>query len=266
MNLIGQIVKDFWSARNLIFSLAKNDFKTRYAGSYFGMFWAFANPIMTILIFWFVFEVGFRSTAVRGVPYILWLCCGLIPWFFFSDAWANITGSFLDYSYLIRKVFFRVSALPIIKLLAALFVHGFFLGILLIMFLLYGYTPTWYWLQIPYYLFCTIVLLLGTGYFTASIAPFFRDTQQIVGIILQFGMWINPIMWPVDVLSEQYQWILLANPMAYIVEGYRHVFIQPVWFWEHFDALVVFWVGAIPLLLLGGLVFRKLRPHFADVL
>ena len=100
--MIGQVLKDFWAARNLIYNLAQNDFKTRYAGSYFGMFWAFVNPVITILVFWFVFQVGFRSSSVQGVPFILWLSCGLIPWFFFSDAWANVTGSFIDYSYLIR--------------------------------------------------------------------------------------------------------------------------------------------------------------------
>lgn len=264
--MIGQVLKDFWAARNLIYNLAQNDFKTRYAGSYFGMFWAFVNPVITILVFWFVFQVGFRSSSVQGVPFILWLSCGLIPWFFFSDAWANVTGSFIDYSYLIRKVFFRVSALPLIKIIAALFVHGVFLGILLIMFVYYGYTPTWYWVQIPYYLLCTLVLLLGTGYITASIAPFFRDTQQIVGIGLQFGMWITPIMWPVHMLPQDIQWILLLNPMAYIVEGYRQVFIQGKWFWEQAASMAMFWGLTIFLLFIGGYIFHKMRAHFADVL
>lgn len=69
----------------LIFELAKNDFKTRYAGSYLGMFWAFIQPFMTIAVYWFVFEVGFRSgSRPDGTPFILWLTCGMIPWFFFQ--------------------------------------------------------------------------------------------------------------------------------------------------------------------------------------
>lgn len=266
MGMLAGVVRDFWAARRLIFALAKNDFKTRYAGSHFGMFWAFVNPVMTILVFWFVFQVGFRSSAVQGVPFILWLSCGLIPWFFFSDGWANVTGSFIDYSYLIKKMVFRVSALPLIKITAALFVHGFFLAILMLLFLLYGYSPTWQWLQIPYYLFCTVALMIGTGYLTSAVAPFFRDTQQIIGIGLQFGMWITPIMWPAEMLPPEFRWLILVNPMAYVVDGYRQVFIGGGWFWERPVGLAVFWAATLALLCLGGWVFRRLRPHFADVL
>ena len=76
-------LKDFWNLRNMILDLALSDFKTRYAGSYFGMIWAFVQPIVTIIVFWFVFEVGFRAARVSDVPFILWFSCGLIPWFFF---------------------------------------------------------------------------------------------------------------------------------------------------------------------------------------
>ena len=79
--LPGEIYKN----RKLVFSLAKNDFKTKYAGSYFGTIWAFIQPIVTICVYWFVFGLALRNGSDKGVPFVLWLIAGLIPWFFFQE-------------------------------------------------------------------------------------------------------------------------------------------------------------------------------------
>ena len=118
---------DLYKNRRLVMKLAKNDFKTRYAGSYFGTFWAFVQPVVTILVYWFVFSVGFRSnTDELGVPFVLYLVAGIVPWFFFSDALSGGTNSLLEYNYLVKKVVFNISVLPVVKIISALFVHGFF--------------------------------------------------------------------------------------------------------------------------------------------
>ena len=94
---------DLYKNRRLVMKLAKNDFKTRYAGSYFGTFWAFVQPVVTILVYWFVFSVGFRSnTDELGVPFVLYLVAGIVPWFFFSDALSGGTNSLLEYLSLIH--------------------------------------------------------------------------------------------------------------------------------------------------------------------
>ena len=100
-------VKELYHNRRLIFSLAKNDFKTKFAGSFFGVFWAFVQPVITILIYWFVFSVGFRSGGVADCPFALWLTAGLVPWFFFSEAWNGATNSLMEYSYLVKKWYLR---------------------------------------------------------------------------------------------------------------------------------------------------------------
>ena len=96
---------DLYKNRRLVMKLAKNDFKTRYAGSYFGTFWAFVQPVVTILVYWFVFSVGFRSnTDELGVPFVLYLVAGIVPWFFFSDALSGGSNALLEYDYLVKKV------------------------------------------------------------------------------------------------------------------------------------------------------------------
>ena len=134
------------------------------------------------------------------------------------------------------------------------------------MFIYYGYTPTLYWIQTLYYLFATSVLILGLSWVTSSVVVFFRDIGQFVTMIIQFGFWLTPIFWNIDTIPKQYHWIIQLNPMAYIVDGYRNSMIYHKWFWEDMGMTIYFWIVTLVIFVLGGLTFKKLRPHFADVL
>ncbi len=264
--LIYWFLRDIVSSRRLILDLAKNDLKTRFLGSYLGIVWAFVQPLTTILIFWFVFQVGFKSAPVGDFPFILWLLCGMIPWFYISESIQGGTTSVIDNSYLVKKVVFRVSILPIIRIVSGLFVHALFIGVLFLMFALYGYPISIYNLQVFYFLFCTIVLVLGISWITSALIVFLRDLSQIVGIIIQFGFWLTPIFWSFKIMPEKYHFMFKLNPVYYIIEGYRDTFINHVWFWEHYNLTLSFWTMTLTLLTAGILLFRKLKPHFADVL
>lgn len=136
----------------------KNDFKTKYAGSYLGIVWAFIQPIVTILVYWFVFSVGLKAGTVSDYPFVLYLVSGIIPWFFFQDALNGGTNALIEYNYLVKKVVFKISILPIVKIISALFVHVFFVAFALLLCACYGYTPSLYTLQIIYYSVCTFLL------------------------------------------------------------------------------------------------------------
>jgi ABC-type polysaccharide/polyol phosphate export permease len=257
---------DIFRSRRLIFELAKKDLQNRYLGSNLGIIWAFIQPAITILIFWFVFQVGFKSAPVGNFPFILWLICGMIPWFFFSESFMSATNSVLDNSYLVKKIVFRVSILPIIRIVSSLFIHLFFVIIIFVMFILYGYMPSIYNLQVIYYLFATIILVLGLSWITSSLVIFLRDLGQIIGILIQFGFWMTPIFWTLKTVPEKYQFILKLNPVYYLIEGYRDSFINHSWFWEHYNLTVNFWFLTGMVFFAGVLLFKRLRPHFADVL
>ncbi len=259
-------IKDIYQGRRLIIELAKNDLKNRFLGSYLGIVWAFVQPIVTILIFWFVFQVGFKSAPVEDFPFILWLICGMIPWNFFSESLLGSTTSILDNSYLVKKIVFRVNVLPMVRILSSLFIHLFFIAVIFIMFLVYGYKPSIYNLQVIYYLLALIVFILGLSWITSSLVIFFRDLGQIIGIIIQFGFWLTPIFWSFNIMPEKYHFIFKLNPMYYIVEGYRDSFINHVWFWHHYNLTINFWMITCGVLIVGILLFKKLRPHFADML
>ena len=165
-----------------------------------------------------------------------------------------------------KKWFFRVSLLPIIKLISALIIHLFFVGILVIMFAGYGYLPTIYTLQVVYYLFAACCLLLGIAWLTSALSVFLKDIGQIVGMILQFAFWGTPIFWSYKILPAKYLFWLKLNPAFYIIEGYRDCFIYHRWFWENPSQTLYYWTLTGVVMICGAIAFKKLRPHFADVL
>jgi teichoic acid transport system permease protein len=270
---ITEIPRDVWSNKRLILQLAKNDFKTRFAGSYLGIFWAFVQPVITIFVYWFVFEKALHSGAQAtkagiAVPYVLWLIAGLVPWFFFSEALNSATSAMLEYSYLVKKVVFTIDILPVVKVVSCLFVHLFFIGFTVVMYTINGFYPTAHMVQILYYSFAMFILVIALAYFTSAVVIFFRDLSQIIAIVLQVGVWFTPIMWNIDAmsLSGPITFILQLNPMYYVVMGYRDSLINNVWFFEHGTLTIYFWSVVVGLFILGSVVFRRLRTHFADVL
>ena len=261
-----RFLRDIYQNRRLLKDLVKNDFKSRYLNNYLGILWAFIQPTISVLIFWFVFQVGFKAAPVQDVPFILWLVAGMIPWFFLSEALPSATNAILDNSFLVKKIVFRVSLLPIVKITSAVIVHLFFMVFMMSMYIIYGYEPNLYWLQMFYYLFSAIMLLLGISWITSSVVIFFRDLGQLVSMSIQFGFWLTPIFWSLTMVPQEYRWLFELNPAHYITQGYRDALINHVWFWEKPMEALLFWGITLVFFALGAIVFRKLRPHFADVL
>ncbi len=257
---------EIFENRQLILKLAGNDFKTKYAGSYLGIFWAFVQPVVTVLVYWFVFSVGFRSGRVADVPFVVYLVSGIVPWFYIQDLLNSGTNALIEYSYLVKKVVFKISVLPMVKAISALFVHAFFIVLTIVICALYGIWPSLYTLQVLYYFFCMFVFGLGITYGTCAIVIFFRDLSQIISIILQIGVWTIPIMWNLDMVPAKYHFIFKINPMFYIVNGYRQSMYGHVWFWQDLKLTIYFWAVTMVLFVIGSVIFKRLKVHFADVL
>ena len=262
---------ELWQNRNLIWKLAKNDFKKRYAGSYLGAVWAMAQPVVTVAMYYVVFDKIMGNASPRlgngtEVPYVLFLTAGLVPWFYFTEALNNGTNALMEYNYLVKKVVFKISILPIIKIIAATFIHAFFVCILLLVAAIYGYYPTVYTLQIFYYSACLFIFVLALSYSTCAIVVFFRDLSQIISIALQIGMWATPILWNLNDLNPTWTFIVKLNPLVYIVNGYRSAIYEHEWFFQDFFSTMYFWIVTVVLFGIGALIFKRLKVHFADVM
>lgn len=267
-----QLPAELWQNRRLIWKLSKNDFKKRYAGSYMGAVWGFAQPLVTVLMYYLVFDKIFGTKAIElrsgvEVPFALFITAGLVPWFFFSEALSQGTMSLIEYSYLVKKVVFKISILPVIKVIAATFSHLFFLGLAILLACIYGYYPSVYLIQVVYYAMCLFLLVLAMSYTTCAVVIFFRDLSQIIAICLQIGIWATPILWSLDSIHNQVVVTLLKlNPLVYIVNGYRESVYGHHWFFEDVSGTLYFWGITVALFLLGAAIFKKLKIHFADVI
>ena len=259
-----KLIREIYEDRRLLIDLSTKDVQRRFSGTYFGMVWGILQPLMTIIVYWAVFQFGFRSGDVDGIPFILWFISGIVIWLFISESFSLASNSFLKYNYLIQKVKFNINILPLVKILSSFYIHLFFFVIVLLVCAIFGYYPTVRLLQILYYMAATIALVFALSLLTSSIVVFFRDLNQIINIILLIGMWGTPIAWNMSMFSPKVQMALKLNPFYYLVEGYRDAILGRRWFWERPMLGLYFWIVTIIVLVIGINVYTRLKPHFAD--
>lgn len=259
-------INHFFNHLLTIFRFAKNDLKKRYAGSIGGMLWAYIQPLVAILVFWFVFEVGFKNPPVDDMPFILWLVPSYVAWSYANDAINQSSNVLYEYSYLVKKVKFKIHILPLIKVATSLIVHTFFIAFCFVLFLGYGYPIHIAWLQIFYYTFALTMLLTGISWLVSSLSVFWKDISQIVNVILQIGFWMAPVFWNPESMNETVVFILKFNPFFYIVQGYRDCFTTHSGFWNYELLTPYFWCLTTIIFIVGAVVFKKLSKHYPDLL
>ena len=250
---------------NTLIQLSRNDIKAKYSNSLLGVIWAFAMPLVTILVFWYVFQLGFKNLPVGDAPYILWFSAAYVPWIFFVDVTTFGCNSLVEYSFLVKKIKFNIQYIPVVKVISALFVHVFFVAFLFVMYFVYGYKFELYNLQVIYYSIAICALGLGLVWLLAAINVFFKDLNSLYNVIIQIGFWVTPILWNEETMvNDSVRRVLSANPMHYIVNGYRDSMLFHRWFWENPYETASFWAITIAFWVIGRLVFKKLSPFFAD--
>lgn len=264
-SLIVEIIKN----RKMIFDLAKSDFKKRFAGSFFGVVWMFVQPLATVLVYTLIFQVGFKSVPpIPNIPYVVWLITGLVPWFYFQDTLIQNTNCLYEYNYLVKKVVFNVELLPVIKMISCMFAHICFIFIMFLVLIIAKVPITINYIFIIYYSMMLSILTLGLSYFTSAINVFFKDMSQIVNILLQFGIWMCPIMFDESLFANRAPFVLKLlklNPFYYIVKGYRYSLIGAEF--NSFPKLTVYYIVVMTIVFYFGYkLFKGLKKHFADVL
>jgi ABC-type polysaccharide/polyol phosphate export permease len=262
-----KFLKDSFQKRFILFQLIRRDIKNKYIGSLLGFIWTIIQPLIMMFIYWFVFTVGFKAGSIGdGIPYIAYFTTGIIAWNFFNEAINSSTNVFQEYSYLVKKINFKISILPIVKILSALVFHLIFIGVVILILVISKIPFSFYWFQTLYYMIAMMVLLLGLSWITSSLNVFVKDISQILTIVLLFLFWLTPIFWDFNIIPPKLQILFKLNPMFYIVDGYRNSFIYHVPFWVNYKFAIYYWVFTGLALLMGAYLFKKLKPHFADVL
>lgn len=257
-------IKQIYLNRGIIWQLTKRDFKTKYVNNIFGLSWAILEPLAMMVILWFIFTFV-RTGRSTDVPFAIYLLTGLIAYDFFNKALNSATRSIANYAFLINKVSFRSAFIPIVKISSEVMLHFIIIAIVGLILVLNGIPITVFWLQIFYYLFATIFFLVGLTWLTSSISLFFPDLNYIITITMRVLFFFTPIFWDASMVPQEFLIYIRLNPLYYIVTGYRDSFLYSIPFWEHAYGSIYFWGLSAFIFVLGVIVFKKLRPYFADV-
>lgn len=261
------MLKDIWNHRTLIWAFVKRDLKGRYIGSTIGFLWSVIQPLVMILIYAILFskimeQKAAGSTGLGSLGYVVYLCAGILPWMTMQDTFIRSCGIFIENASLIKKV-----AFPPVILVAYVVLVGFInlligFSVFFIVMLIAGVKFGAFLLLLPVSLFIYLLFLFTFSLILATFHIFFRDTQQIVSLIMTIWFWATPIVYLPKIIPKNLQWIVEVNPANFLVNIFRDpIYANQFYHWREAS---VFLLSTIIILILGGAMFRKLRKHIPD--
>lgn len=263
----GQFLRNIIERRNLLYQLAKRDFRQRYIGSAAGWLWGLVHPLVMLASWTFVFQYCMKSEMPAGSltsNYTVFLLCGYLPWMLFQETVTRSANSLLEHSNLITKTLFPSEMLPISVFISSLANHvlALLLSLVAIAWFEGGVSP--YALLLPFYMALIGLLGVGIGWIFASLQVYVRDTAQAVLVLLTFWFWMTPIFITEDKIPEGMRFVIRGNPMSLFVRAYRERLLSTAM--PAFDELAILIAWSVSAFILGGLFFRHLKRGFADVL
>lgn len=262
-NFLGKL----YLQRGLILNFVVRDLKSRYVGSFMGLFWSVIHPIVLLVSYTFVFSIifGIRPQPDAGTTsFPLLLFCSILPWLFFQDTLQRSSTIIIDNANLVTKTLFPSEILPLVVLLSSFVNHLIGFAILLcIIFFVLGKVSIFI-LLVPVYLFLLMLFTLGISWFVSSLNVFVRDISQVLSVILTFWFWFTPIFYSTNRFPPKLLFLIQFNPLAHIVTGYRDCMLRMRM--PDLNILAVLALSSLAVFVLGGLFFRKTKREFVDVL
>ena len=255
------VFKDLYKYRELLKTSVQKDVRGKYKKSVLGVLWSFLYPLLQIAVYAFVFGTILGASEDN---YAVFICCGLIPWTFFSSTINRCAFTMIENSNILKKVYFPREILPI-SVVSAEAVNFIISTIVILGFVLFsGIGISVYWLFYPLILVVLYIFLIAISLFISAITVYFRDLQHFVGVFLQMLFYATPIAYSAARVPENFSWVVKLNPVAYVIEGFRAIFI----YHEMPDVISLSIVGVIGIILciIGYFVFDKLQRGFAEEL
>lgn len=205
--------------------------------------------------------------SVSGYPFFLWLIAGVVPWFYMSDMITQGAGAIRKYSYLVTKMKFPISTIPTFVNISKFVIHIILMLIVIIIFWLFGYPPSIYYLQLPFYMILMFIFFDAWSLFASLLASISKDFLNLVKAFVSAVFWLSGIIW--DANSVTIPWLkkfLNLNPVTFFVNGFRNCFINKVWFWEQPKRFLYLGISFAIILVLALWAYKKLRKEIPDVL
>ena len=256
--------RDLWRYRELFFFLAWRDILVRYKQTAIGVLWAIGRPLITMLVFVFVFN-KLAKLPSDGVPYPILVFAALLPWQFFSNAFSSAGDSLVSNAGMISKVYFPRMIVPVSCVIVS-FVDFLISGIILVgLMIWYGFSPKLHMLTLPLFVLVGSAAAMGAGLWVAALNVRYRDFRIIVPFVVQFGLYISPVGFSSNIVPEKWRLIYSLNPMVGVIDGFRWAILggEASLYWPGFLLSICL---VMVMLVTGIYYFRTTEKTFADVI
>lgn len=257
---------ELWRYRELFYFLTWRDVKVRYKQTMLGAAWAILQPVFNMILFSLIFGKVAKLPS-DNIPYPLFAFAGLLPWTFFSNAIGMAGSSLVGNSHLITKVYFPRMIIPAAAVLAGLVDFAFAFAVMGVLLAWYQVPLSFNLIMLPLLVILTSALAFAAGTLLSSLNVKYRDIRYVIPFLTQFWMFATPIIYPMSMMPEKYQWIFKLNPLTGIIEGYRVALLSGVNN-SSFDWAAIGFSAFITLLLLAYAAyhFRGTERIFADII
>ena len=253
--------KSLYEYRELLKTSISKDVRGKYKNSVLGILWSFLNPLLQIAVYAIVFPLIMKSNLPN---YTVFLCCGLIPWNFFSAAISRTSFTMVENGNIIKKVYFPREILPI-SIVTSEAVTFLISTLIIIGFVVFGGIGiSKYIIFYPLVLLAQYLLLIAISFIVSSISVYVRDLQHLIGVVLQLLFYATPIVYAAEAIPDNFKWMLNINPMTYVINAYRDIFYNQTMI--DVVPLLILIAVSIVACIIGYLIFNKLQKGFAEQL
>lgn len=254
-------LKAVWDDRELLYFLAWRDLKARYSQTVMGLMWAVLQPLFLMLVFTVIFSKIARLPS-DGIPYPLFAYAALVPWTYFSKSLDRSGFSVVAESNLITKIYFPRLIIPFSATLGGLIDFGIAFLLLVAMMVWFGVLPTWKLVVVPFYLVLTIMASLAVSLWLSALFVKYRDIAALMPLLIQVWMFASPVVYPISMIPQEWQWLYNINPMVGVIDGFRWAVVGTPAPDPAVLALNVITIAVF--LLLGMAYFNRMATTFAD--
>jgi len=255
-------LKELYHYKDLLYVLAFRDLKVRYAQTFLGLFWAFLQPLFTLLIFTLIFGRAIKVDT-GTIPYPVFALAGMGAWAYFSMLMSNAGNSLIAQQQLVTKIYFPRLIIPLSKSLVGFVDFGITLLFLIVLMFYYGVSPSHNIIWLPVFLLVTIMAGLMVGIWLSALTIRYRDFQHVIPFAVQLGLYATPIAYPASLVPEKFLLYYYINPMAGIVEGFRWCIIGT----ESLHPFAFISIGITLGLFLTSLIyFKRVERVMADII
>ena len=255
-------LKELWAYRELLYVLTMRDIKVRYKQTALGFAWAIIQPVMMMVVF-SIFFGRLAQMPSDGYPYPIFVYAALLPWTFFANSITSSANSLIGSANLVSKVYFPRLIIPLASVGSGLIDFAIATTILLVLMIYYHVALTLHLLIAPVLVAGVLFIALGVGTWLAALNVAYRDFRYVVLFLVQFWMFVTPVVYPASLVPRQWQWVLYLNPMAGVIEGFRSAFLSRPF---NVPGLLVSLAIAAILFGVGITYFEKVERQFADII